>query len=380
MNYKFNNINKEIKYTYDADGKITKINGFSYTYDKLNRISKKKIGNNFEVKYSYQNIDDLKTTNFLDSITNGTIYYHYDNNGVAGFEYNNNNYYYVKNAQNNIIGLLDGNLNEIVSYTYDSWGKIISIKNASNEEITDENNVALINPFRYRSYYYDSETNLYYLNSRYYNPDMGRFVNADGIIGSVTVDTEYNLYNYSANNPINMIDSGGENPAVIFLVDGVVALVVGVVAGTVVYYGAKQLTVGVTGIASKAITTTPKQNSKSQKRKEEKSHTVYTLRNSNNKVVYVGRTVNPEDRKRDHSKNIERQHLTFVMERENLTKAQARGLEQLIINSCKTINSGELGANKINGIRWDNPNYENFMNAASIFADEHEVYVGSCGQ
>ncbi len=90
--------------------------------------------------------------------------------GLVGFKYGGEVNYYVKNLQGDIIGILDQNYNEIVTYEYDSWGKLLSIKDNLGNEITDETNIGIINPFRYRGYYYDTEAELYYLNSRYYNP------------------------------------------------------------------------------------------------------------------------------------------------------------------------------------------------------------------
>ena len=119
-------------------------------------------------------------------------------------KYNNEVYYYIKNGQNDIIGILDNNYNKIVEYIYDSWGNILEIKDNSI------NNIGIINPFRYRSYYYDNETKLYYLNSRYYNPLWGRFINCDGIIGANEDILSYNLYAYCSNNPVNMIDLDGK--------------------------------------------------------------------------------------------------------------------------------------------------------------------------
>lgn len=106
--------------------------------------------------------------------------------------------------------MLDDQFNKIATYTYDSWGKIISITDSDGVKITDKDNVALINPFRYRSYYYDSETGMYYLNSRYYYPDMGRFLNADRLLGANEDEISYNLYVYTSNNPVSLIDVDGE--------------------------------------------------------------------------------------------------------------------------------------------------------------------------
>lgn len=138
------------------------------------------------------------------------IYYLRDSNSkLIGLKYNNNLYYYLKNIQDDIIGLLDSNYNLVAQYLYDSWGNIISIKDNSGNEITDTSNIAHINPYRYRSYYYDKDTKLYYLNSRYYNPAWGRFINADGIINADDWILGNNLYPYCKNNPIIFSDDLG---------------------------------------------------------------------------------------------------------------------------------------------------------------------------
>ena len=118
-------------------------------------------------------------------------------------------YVYLKNLQGDIIGILDNNKSQIVSYTYDSWGKVISVKDEDGKEITDPNHIGKINPYRYRSYRYDEETGLYYLNSRYYNPEWGRFLNGDNYGGQVGKILTHNIYAYCGNNPINRSDSSG---------------------------------------------------------------------------------------------------------------------------------------------------------------------------
>ena len=138
------------------------------------------------------------------------IYYIRDISGLTGFKYNDNIYYYVKNLQNDIIGILDSNYQEIVKYKYDSWGNILSILDNNGNDISNNpTHIANINPYRYRSYYYDKETDLYYLNSRYYNPKWGRFLNADGIIGANEDIISNNLYSYCSNDIINNIDTNG---------------------------------------------------------------------------------------------------------------------------------------------------------------------------
>lgn len=134
--------------------------------------------NGVETKYYLEG-----TKVVYETTENTKIHYTYDeNNDIIGLTYNGNQYYYVKNIQNDIIGILNSNLEQIVRYEYDSWGNIISITDNNGNAITDETNIGLINPYRYRSYRYDSEIDMYYLNSRYYNPEWGRFINADGIM------------------------------------------------------------------------------------------------------------------------------------------------------------------------------------------------------
>ncbi len=156
-----------------------------------------------------------------------TIYFHYGIDGVTGFNLDGIEYLYKKNIQNDIIGIYDTDGNEIVKYSYDAWGNHktyilndtgyvdISLKNTYTENGSLNKDIAEINPFRYRSYYYDSETNLYYLNSRYYDPEIGRFINADDIS---TLDVTkmvlngINLYCYCLNNPIIYSDHLGNIP------------------------------------------------------------------------------------------------------------------------------------------------------------------------
>jgi RHS repeat-associated protein len=89
---------------------------------------------------------------------------------------------------------------------YDNWGKLISIDGSLKDSVGAKN------PYRYRGYRYDTETGLYYLNSRYYNPEFGRFINADGIIGQTGELLGHNLFTYSKNNPVNMSDDNGFRP------------------------------------------------------------------------------------------------------------------------------------------------------------------------
>ena len=150
------------------------------------------------------------------------IYYMYnDVDDIVGLRYNGNTYYYVKNFQNDIIAIIDGNNNIVAKYNYDSWGNILSIVDSNNSIITNINHIGIVNPFRYRGYYYDTETNLYYLNNRYYSPYLGRFINIDGVLGSNQDTLSYNLYLYASNNPLNLLDHTG-NKAFSFIAEKIV--------------------------------------------------------------------------------------------------------------------------------------------------------------
>ena len=129
----------------------------------------------------------------------GTIKYFYGMNGVVGFEYNNVKYYYLKNVQGDITAIYDEAGNLKAEYEYDAWG---------NHVITlDVDGIGSLNPFRYRGYYFDEETGLYYLQSRYYDAEVGRFINADGQLNSGLLGK--NLFANCLNNPVAYHDPEG---------------------------------------------------------------------------------------------------------------------------------------------------------------------------
>ncbi|MDO4364418.1 MAG: RHS repeat-associated core domain-containing protein, partial [Clostridia bacterium] len=211
---------KLIKYngqsiTYDAVGNPVEYLGNTLTWSMGRQLAT--FGNN---TYTY-NEDGIRTSKTVNNVTttyylNGTniieqiagntvLHFYYDSNDeVIGFEYNSDNYYYVKNAMGDILGIADSAGNLIASYTYDPWGKVLSV---TGSDIAIGN----LNPFRYRGYYYDAETGLYYLQSRYYDPEVGRFINCDDVnyIGTTGSEISYNPFAYCENNPVNMFDHFG---------------------------------------------------------------------------------------------------------------------------------------------------------------------------
>ena len=102
----------------------------------------------------------------------------------------------------------------VARYTYDPWGKNISITDGNGTDVSSNaTHIANINPIRYRGYYYDTETGFYYVSSRYYDPEIGRWINADSVIAGVSGSIQgYNMFAYCFNNPVNMSDSSGHWP------------------------------------------------------------------------------------------------------------------------------------------------------------------------
>ena len=171
------------------------------------------------------------------------IGYFHLNSGLAGFTLSRQtgiadavkaDYIYRKNALGDIDGIFDTDMNLIGEYVYDAWGNCtIEAVGADNIEIMETN------PFRYRGYYWDKELNLYYLQTRYYDPQTGRFINADGIeyaLEQYKNINALNLYSYCNNNPIMGIDPEGTiNWKKIFNIIGVFAIMA---AAVVVAVGA----------------------------------------------------------------------------------------------------------------------------------------------
>ena len=116
--------------------------------------------------------------------------------------YNDVDYFYVYNLQGDVVALIDANGTQVVEYVYDAWGNPIS------KTGTLAATLGTLNPFRYRGYVYDEETGLYYLRSRYYNPIIRKYLNADILLGK-QLPLQHNTYSYCVNSPITKVDEDG---------------------------------------------------------------------------------------------------------------------------------------------------------------------------
>ena len=179
-------------------------NSYSFSYDASGtRISKTVNG----TTYSY--IYDNGQLIYADTPVGGMTFI-YENDSVVGYKYGPEYYYYIKNLQGDIIGVIDKNCNLLYQYEYDAWGNHTVLDAQGNTISPDAPHVANFNPLRYRGYFFDTETGLYYLLSRYYDPETGRFVNADGYLATGQGILGTNMYSYCCNNPVNRVDATGE--------------------------------------------------------------------------------------------------------------------------------------------------------------------------
>ena len=142
----------------------------------------------------------------LIGLTKGTdtLRFSYDAAGLAQVvNHNGTYYYYLRNGQGDVVKIVDGSGNTVVEYTYDSWGKQLSCTG------TLATTLGALNPFRYRGYVYDEETQWYYLRSRYYDPEVCRFISADVFLSTGQWVIGHNCYACCLNNPVGMVDDGG---------------------------------------------------------------------------------------------------------------------------------------------------------------------------
>lgn len=276
---------EEKKFTYSSKWKdqLVRVDNEVITYDTMGRMNK--IGNDVLTWNGKGQLTSYKDTSFTYDVRNlrrtkGNLTYYYDGNGhilgekgtksingvnqeieiiytynmdkITGFVYNGVGYFYLRNIQGDILSIYKSeDLSLVASYQYDAWG---------NHTVTNygEEDIGNINPIRYRGYYYDEETGLYYLNSRYYDPRLRRFISPDTL--SILDETMseingLNLYMYCKDNPVMYVDPSGNMPRwAKWLIGGMVILglavgaffgghILGVIFGAA-FYGAVSNAVG----------------------------------------------------------------------------------------------------------------------------------------
>ena len=174
-------------FQYDAFGCRTFKNQIEYIYDDQGRLLK-----------------EVNSTH--------TILYFYDGLSICSIQVDGQSYFLRRNLFQDVTHIYDLNGNLVASYLYDAWGNH-QVFDASGVENTNADFIGNINPIRYRGYYFDVETNLYYLNSRYYDPEVGRFISLDAV-DYLAPDSIHglNLFAYCFNNPIMYSDGSGHMP------------------------------------------------------------------------------------------------------------------------------------------------------------------------
>ena len=209
---------------YDFQGNPTSYLGHTLTWEKGRQL--KSFDNN-TYTYNANGIRTGKTVNgvkhtytlegtkiLCEAWGDNTLVPLYDNeDSVCGILYNNTPYYFIKNLQGDIIAIVDKDAETIARYAYDAWGSCKAYTPDGTEN-TEANFIGNINPFRYRGYYYDAEigeNGMYYLQSRYYDPAVGRFLNEDGVecLAPRRESILTNMFAYCKNNCVNILDDTG---------------------------------------------------------------------------------------------------------------------------------------------------------------------------
>ena len=207
---------------YDAIGNPLSDGTWTYTWQNGRQLQKmQKAGVTVEFVYNADGLRVQKTVNGVATkytlhgknvvhMTSGTdeLHFFYDaQNRPAVAVYNGTAYAYVKSLQGDIVAILDENGNTVVSYGYDAWGAPLWCTGELAETL------GKVQPFRYRGYVFDEETGFYYVSSRYYDPEIGRFISPDttDVLTATPMGlTDKNLYAYCDNNPVVRVDHGGQ--------------------------------------------------------------------------------------------------------------------------------------------------------------------------
>ena len=240
--------------TYDAIGNPLTYRGYTLTWQNGRQLASMKF-RTINIGFTYD-VDGLRTSKTIPNVGlehkyyyvgdrlqyetlggSSALWYFYDADGnPSGIRYKDNSgtvndYYFVCNWRGDVIQIYNASGTLVGSYTYDAWGRV-----TENATSADTQNITETNPIRYRGYYYDTETRLYYVNSRYYDPAVKRMLNADDDSLSTATPqglTDKNYFAYCDNNPVVRVDSNGEfwNYVVGAVVGGAIGAVSTAIAG-----------------------------------------------------------------------------------------------------------------------------------------------------
>ena len=216
--------------TYDAIGNPLTYRGYTLTWQNGRQLASMKF-RTINIGFTYD-VDGLRTSKTIPNVGlehkyyyvgdrlqyetlggSSALWYFYDADGnPSGIRYKDNSgtvndYYFVCNWRGDVVQIYNASGTLVGSYTYDAWGKV-----TENATSADTENITETNPIRYRGYYYDTETRLYYVNSRYYDPAVKRFLNSDDeLLSAISTQTltDKNYFAYCDNNPVSRTDGEG---------------------------------------------------------------------------------------------------------------------------------------------------------------------------
>ena len=343
-------------YTYNADGLRTKRTNGTTTYNYI---------------YNGSSLTQM-------TVGSDTLYFAYDGSSPMAVTYNGTNYYYATNLQGDVVAILNSSGTAVVQYTYDAWGNILTTTGSMASTL------GTINPLTYRGYVFDRDTNLYYLQSRYYNPEIGRFINADVLVTTGQGFIGNNMFTYCLNNPVVFTDSLGmaaanaENISMIWnatmwwlcLADAFLPI------GDFIYVG---VAIAIPVICTLTLTSSQTDNKADTASQIEavttggggaRDYSVYFLyqRGDPHKaIIYVGRvkTANFDSRMSYH-RSKGRMLAAHI---DGLTYEECRAIEQAGMLFHHTIGKGMPLRNQINGIGPHNRNAQQYWQAALNLID-----------
>ena len=365
--------------TYDGIGNPLSYRGWAMSWQGGRQLSSMTKGND-TISFVY-NESGLRTGKTVNGVTHSyvwqgsklaaditdayALYFHYDSSGdVIGFTRTANGadteYFYVKNLQGDILKVITATGTEVATYSYDAWGRVL----------TSTGDMAGVNPLRYRGYYYDAETSLYYLQSRYYDPEVGRFINADAYASTGQGILGTNMFAYCRNNPVGYCDGTGNYVVALtltleilgeLLLDIAVSVIVidcALDIGSRIYTAAKSVYQNYTASQAEAKSEKVIADSTVVIDKRKAPNTTYTVYlccaagDPYETIVYVGRvkTSGLGARKTYHESKGRELVITYS----NLTWEQCRGLEQYFMLYYHSMNRGNPLYNQIRGVSQKN--------------------------